>query len=281
METMDQSKFLVQKPFSTVTSQPGISFPTQTQGALNGISMPCSQVTDNAMVVTPSATTQSITTQQQNIHSTTIPLSTFPSSSIPSCITLPTEPSPLPEAISEVINVPVADSINDDHGYGLHSLDNLTPISPTIMASSRNIVEETPQQETSSQNNLKNTNIKSENLQSTSKDTLNSQFDWSEALALINGIPDTPYAVKSIEITSDQEQAKEISQDKLKEHSISNDDLSRKYSGFEGPSGIEEASPSNMMAEETDEYNTSNSIVKMKESHNRFEAFIKKARYST
>ena len=123
--------------------------------------------------------------------------------------------------------------------------------------------------------------MKSEKLPSASKVISNSQVDWSEALALINGIPDTPYTVKSIEITSDQEQLQETSQNNLKEPSISNQDFGRKYSGHQSTNCIKEASPTNMMTEDADEFNTSNSIVKMKESHNRFEAFIKKARYST
>merc|ERR1712241_376238 len=104
-----------------------------------------------------------------------IPISTFPSSSISSCINLPTEPSPLPEAISEVKDFSVADAINEDHEYGLHSLDNLKPISPTIIAANSNIIHKSVPEDTSLQNNSIDTNMKSEKFPSASKVASNSQ----------------------------------------------------------------------------------------------------------
>ena len=117
---------------------------------------------------------------------------------------------------------------------------------------------------------------------STTKEDAHSQADWSQALALINEVPDAPFIAKTIGMTSDVDQNKPISNDTSGEVSISNDDDGDKYSEGASSNLKVNASLSTKVTRmgNIEEDGASNIIVKMKESHNRFEAFLKKARHS-
>ena len=231
---------------------------------------------------------QGITSHQQHIQPK-ISIATFPgcistSISLPTeptpLVSLPNEPSPLPEAITEsVIDDGSFNTMVTPSEYGLQSLDNLKPFSPVMATlTSNSTVGETLE-------NCVETNVEmkeSELHLSTTKVDAHSQADWSQALALINEVPDAPFIAKTIGMTSDADQNKPISNDTSGEVSISNDDDGDKYSEGASSNLKVNASLSTKVTRmgNIEEDGASNIIVKMKESHNRFEAFLKKARHS-
>ena len=181
----------------------------------------------------------------------------------------------MPQALSETTDVEAAINMNDHQDYGLHSLDNLKPISPAALdGNSANTMSMKSEDET--KDNKKYTELDPEKpLNAIDGKTLeNSDVDWNQALALINDIPDTPYASNSIEINK-SDSIKAISAHESKDSKVSN--VRTEYSDADN---MKEASQSSMLNGNNDEFDTSNSIVKMKESHSRFAAFLKKGRHS-
>ena len=267
-------------PGATLTPQTNALSVLQINGASSNASLPSIQMAGQEISINlegMSAESQNIASYQQNVHSTETPLSTFPNSLTTNNIPLPTAPSPLPEAISETTDVGAIANMNDHHDYGLHSLDNLKPISPTVLdTSSLNSMNMKSEDDTKEDRKLDEVDNEKPLTSDSCKASENSDVDWSQALALINGIPDTPYANKSIEINK-SDSLNGLSANESKDSIASNGELKREYSEAES---ITEASQSCIMSGINDEYDTSNSIVKMKESHSRFAAFLKKARHS-
>ena len=251
----------------------------QTHNIVNGATSYCLQGTNEAMVA--SLQPQSIMTpyQQDTIHST-IPVSTN-STSISNTLHFPSEPLALPEAISEVVTDDVVHIMNDEHndGYGLQSLDNLKPNNPAILPLSSNIANGKSEESATPDMEVESTSLKPRKMPPTSKETLGSEVDWNQALAIINGIPDTPNAVKPLEMKPELGKTTNIPQEDPKINNISDTDFGKKCSEFSGVNGASEPSKTNRLIGETYDFSTSNSIVKMKESHNRFRAFIKKGRH--
>ena len=271
---------LPQLPGATLTPQTNSLSVMQINGALNNASLPSIQMAGQEISINLEgmpAESQSIASYQQNVHSTESQLSTFPNSLTTSNIPMPTAPSPLPEAISETTDVGAIANINDHHDYGLHSLDNLKPISPAVHdSSSLNSMNMKSEDDTKDDTKLEEIDNEKPLTADGCKTLENSDVDWSQALALINGIPDTPYANKSIEINK-SDSINGISVNESKDSIAPNGKQKTEYSEAEN---IKEASQSCIMSAINDEFDTSNSIVKMKESHSRFAAFLKRARHS-